>query len=216
MSYLSLRELTQPKSKEYSKKSEYIIPCFGIHPWRAPQFNGNLEELIPYIDESKLIGEIGLDYFWVEDSSSYDRQREIFNFILEESIKRNKVVSLHTKGAEESIYNALKKYNYKKAIIHWYSGEIDTLDKFIELGCYFTISVDIGYSDTTYKILNRIPINRLLIETDGPTALEWVNGGYAYPSFVKEIILKVAKFKGISNDKLINLIYKNYIDLLNS
>ncbi|WP_042275002.1 TatD family hydrolase, partial [[Clostridium] dakarense] len=105
------------KNKEYSKKSEYIKPCFGIHPWRASKFNGDLKKLIPYIEESELIGEIGLDYVWVEDTSTYEKQREVFKFILAESVKRNKIVNLHTKGAEIDIYNELKKYNYKKVII---------------------------------------------------------------------------------------------------
>lgn len=202
------------KNKDYSKESEYIKPSFGIHPWKAAEYKGNLEELIPYIEESKMIGEIGLDFLWVEDKSTFERQREIYNFILKESIKRNKVVSLHTKDAEEEIYKSLKKYNYNKAIIHWYSGDIETLDKFIELGCYFTISVDIGYSETTKEVLDRMPIDKLLIETDGPTALEWVNGNYGYPSEIIKVYEKVAEIKGFKIEDLINIVEKNYYNLL--
>lgn len=202
------------KNKEYSKESEYIKPSFGIHPWKAAEYKGNLEELIPYIDESEVIGEIGLDFLWVEDKSTFDKQREIYNFILKESIKKNKVVSLHTKDAEEEIYKSLKMYNYNKAIIHWYSGDIETLDKFIELGCYFTISVDIGYSDRTKEVLDRVPINKLLLETDGPTALEWVNGDYGYPSEIIKVYEKVAEIKGYKIEDLINIVEKNYYNLL--
>lgn len=202
------------KNKEYSKESEYIKPSFGIHPWKAAEYKGNLEALIPYIDESEIIGEIGLDFLWVEDKSTFDKQREIYNFILKESIKRNKVVSLHTKDAEEEIYKSLKMYNYNKAIIHWYSGDIETLDKFIELGCYFTISVDIGYSDRTKEVLDRVPIDKLLLETDGPTALEWVNGDYGYPSEIIKVYEKVAEIKGYKIEDLINIVEKNYYNLL--
>lgn len=203
------------KNKEYSMKSKYIKPSFGIHPWKAVEFKGELEDLIPYIDESELIGEIGLDFFWVEDSSTYNKQREIFNFILKESIKRNKIVNLHTKGAEEEVYEVLNKYKYNKVIIHWYSGNIGTLEKLIGLGCYFTISVDIGYSDLTSKVLDKIPLNKILVETDGPTALEWVNGKYAYPNEIKNVVAKVAKFRKISVDKLINIILENNNRLFN-
>ncbi|MBO3445646.1 TatD family hydrolase [Clostridium sp. CCUG 7971] len=203
------------KNKEYSKQSEYIKPCFGVHPWNASQFNGDFKDLIPYIEESELIGEIGLDYVWIEDTSTYEKQREVFTFILEESVKRNKIVNLHTKGAEIEIYNSLKRYNYRKAIIHWYSGDMDTLDKFISLGCYFTISVDIGYSDIAYKVLDKIPLNKLLVETDGPTALKWVNGEYGYPSIIKEVVKKIANYKNIDDKKLEDIIYENYNKLLN-
>lgn len=202
------------KNKEYSKESEYIKPSFGIHPWKAAEYKGNLEALIPYIDESEIIGEIGLDFLWVEDKSTFDKQREIYNFILKESIKRNKVVSLHTKDAEEEIYKSLKMYNYNKAIIHWYSGDIETLDKFIKLGCYFTISVDIGYSDRTKEVLERVPIDKLLLETDGPTALEWVNGDYGYPSEIIKVYEKVSEIKGYKIEDLINIVEKNYYNLL--
>ena len=203
------------KNKEYSKQSEFIKPCFGIHPWKAAEYKGNLENLIPYINESEIIGEIGLDYVWVEDTSTYEAQRRIFNFILNESIKRNKFVSIHTKGAEEEIYSILKKNNYNKAIIHWYSGEISTLEKYIELGCYFTISVDIGYSDKTNEILDKIPLDKLLIETDGPTALEWVNGEYGYPSAIIDVAKKVSDYKKIELNELLKSIEKNYSKIIN-
>ena len=203
------------KNKEYSRKSEFIKPCFGIHPWKAAEYKGDLHNLIPYIDESEIIGEIGLDYLWVEDKSTFPAQRRVFNFILEESIKRNKVVNLHTKDAEEEIYKVLKKYNYSKAIVHWYSGDISTLEKFIDLGCYFTVSVDLGYSEKTYEVLNKIPMDKLLIETDGPTAIEWVNGKYGYPSEIKNVYKKVAEFKNIDIDNLLNIVEENFQRLLN-
>lgn len=198
------------KNKEYSMKSNFIKPCFGIHPWKAAYYKGDLQELIPYIKESEIIGEIGLDYLWVEDKSTFDIQRKVFYFILEESIKRDKVVSLHTKDAEEEIYEALKKYNYNKVIIHWYSGDIETLEKYINLGCYFTISVDMEYSEKTNEVLSKIPIDKLLLETDGPTALEWINGEYAYPSEIKKVYEKVAKFKNIEVKKLLHIVEDNF------
>lgn len=202
------------KNKEYSKQSEFIIPCFGMHPWKAEEYKGDLKNLIPYIEESEIIGEIGLDYLWVKDKSTFEPQRRIFYFMLEESIKRNKVISLHTKDAEKEIYRALKKYNYNKAIIHWYSGDIETLDKLIDLGCYFTISVDLGYSEKSYEVLNKIPMDKLLVETDGPTALEWVNGNYGYPSEIKKIYEKVAECKEITVIELLDIVKENLENLL--
>ena len=203
-------------NKSYLEKSKYIKVLFGIHPWKAHEFKCDLNSIIPYIEESELIGEIGLDYLWVEDKSVFKRQREVFYFILDEAIKRNKFVTLHTKEAEEEIYNALKIRNYNRVIIHWYSGNIELLDKFIDLGCYFTISVDIGYSKLTEEVLNKIPLDRLLLETDGPTALEWVNGIYGYPIEIKRVYEVVSKYKNIELDKLKNIIKGNYLKIINS
>lgn len=198
------------KNKEYSKRSKFIKPCFGIHPWKVSEYKESVEELIPYIEESEIIGEIGLDYLWVEDKSTYDIQRKVFNFILEESIKRDKVITIHTKDAEEEIYEALKKFNYNKAIIHWYSGNIEILEKYINLGCYFTISVDIGYSEKTNEVLRRVSMDKLFLETDGPTALEWINGEYGYPSEIKRVYKSVAEFKNMELNDLVNIIENNF------
>ncbi|WP_404988488.1 TatD family hydrolase [Clostridium culturomicium] len=202
-------------NKEYAKQSEYIIPTFGIHPNSVSEFAGELKDIIPYIEESTLIGEIGLDFLWVEDRSLDSKQREIFYFILDESIKRSKFVSIHTKNAEQEIYEALKIRNYNKAIIHWYSGPLDILDKLIELGCYFTISVDLGYSDLTEEVLKRIPLDKLLVETDGPTALEWINGDYGYPREIKNVVKSASIIKGIEEQKLIEVIYNNFHRIIN-
>ncbi|MDZ5034310.1 TatD family hydrolase, partial [Clostridium perfringens] len=97
---------------------------------------------------------------------------------------------------------------------HRYSGEISTLEKYIELGCYFTISVDIGYSEKTNEVLDKIPLNRLLIETDGPTALEWVNGEYGYPMAIIDVAKKVSNYKNIELNELLKNIEGNYIRII--
>ena len=84
------------------------------------------------------------------------------------------------------------------------------MDKYINLGCYFTISVDLGYSDIANKILDRIPIERLLVETDGPEALEWVNGEYGYPSVIKDVVKKVSDYRNLSLRELNKVIEDNY------
>ncbi|MGL5150537.1 MAG: TatD family hydrolase [Clostridium sp.] len=204
------------ENKQYSKLSNKIIPCFGIHPWKASEYKGNLNDLIPYIEESIMIGEIGLDFHWVEDKSTYDAQRKVFYFQLEESLKRNKVICIHTKGAENEIYEFLKGYDCNKVIIHWYSGDDKVLTKLISLGCYFTISVDIGISHRSNEVLKQIPINRLLTETDGPTAQEWVNGIYGYPIVIKNVINNMARELNLEEDILKNIVSDNFNRLINA
>lgn len=210
----SMDEESYRKNKEYAKTCKYVIPTFGIHPWKAGKWEGELESLLPFIEESIMIGEIGLDTVWAEDPENYDRQKEVFLFLLKESMKRNKWITLHTKGAEEEIYELLKQKEYNKVIIHWYSGSLETFEKYKELGCYFTISVDYGYSEITKQLAHRIPIDRLLVETDGPTALEWVNGTYGYPKEIVTVVEKMAKDKKISNDELKEIILHNFYQLM--
>lgn len=200
--------------KKLSLEYDNIITSFGIHPWNVNTINSDLRELIPYIEESKLIGEIGLDYLWA-DKSTFDKQKEVYYFILGEAIKRNKYITIHTKDAEKDIYNSLLKYNYNRVIIHWYSGNKKTLELLINLGVYFTISVDVYKSDLTDHIIKKVPMDKLLTETDGPTALEWVNGEYAYPSYIKKVVKRISEVKNLSFEETKKQIYNNYLRIIN-
>ena len=203
--------------KELSKKEKYIIPCYGIHPWEvSPELEetGNKEEISHYIKESPIIGEIGLDFYWAEDKESYPLQLELLHFFFKKAKEYGKIVNLHTKAAEKEILDLLKDYQLKTPIIHWYSGPLELVDEFIALDCYWTISVDISGSSLTRALVERIPIDRILTETDGPSALEWVNGQYAFPDYVEKIIREIADIKNIDYDNCRRQINQNFKNML--
>ena len=111
--------------------------------------------------------------------------------------------------------NLLRKYDIgNNAIIHWYSGNISCLKKLIDIGCYFTVSVDIPYSKLTQEIVKYIPIDKILAETDGPTALEWVNGQYAMPSYIKNVYYDISRVKKIDENELKAQIKNNFVKLV--
>jgi TatD DNase family protein len=203
------------KNKEISKKSNLIIPTFGIHPNNANNYVNCLEKLDECIIETPIIGEIGLDFHWVEDKNTYPNQIKVFEYFLKKAKDYDKVINVHTKGAEEEVLNLLKKYDIgNNTIIHWYSGDISYLKKLIDMGCYFTVSIDIPYSNLTQEIIKYIPIDKLLAETDGPTALEWVDGKYAMPSYIKNVYSDISKIKNIDENELKIQIKSNFIKLV--
>lgn len=203
--------------KELSKEQNYIIPCYGIHPWEVnPDLKEihNKEEINKFIKEAAIIGEIGLDFYWAEDKENYPLQIELLKFFFSKAKKYGKIVNLHTKAAEKEILSFLQTYQLKTPIIHWYSGPLNLVDNFIALNCYWTIGVDITESSLTKKLVRRIPMDRILTETDGPTALEWVNGKYAFPDYVEQIINEIAEIKNIDYEKCRQQINQNFKELL--
>ena len=182
----------------YSKKSDYIIPTFGIHPSKVKNNKLDFDKIENYIKDTPLIGEIGLDFYWVEERETYLYQIEIFKYFLQAAKQYNKYINVHTKGAEELVLDYIKKYDVsEQTIIHWYSGEEKTLDKLIDTKCLFTGSVDLGYNEKSNEIIRRIPLNQLLGETDGPTALQWVNDSYGMPDEIKKVYKKISDIKNI-------------------
>ena len=193
----SMDEESYLKNIEISKKSDYIVPIFGIHPWRVKN-NIDIDKFEYYIKNTPLIGEIGLDFHWIEDKDTYPHQIKVFDFFLQSAKKYDKYINIHTKGCEELILNLLKKYDISsQSIIHWYSGDKDTLKKLIDAKCYFTGSVDLGYIKHSKDIIKEIPANKLLAETDGPTALQWVNGTYGMPDEIKNVYKNICEIKNL-------------------
>ena len=193
----SMDEESYLKNIEISKKSDYIVPIFGIHPWKVKN-NIDIDKFEYYIKNTPLIGEIGLDFHWIEDKDTYPHQIKVFEFFLQSAKKYDKYINIHTKGCEGLILNLLKKYDISsQSIIHWYSGDKDTLKKLIDAKCYFTGSVDLGYIKHSKDIIKEIPANKLLAETDGPTALQWVNGTYGMPDEIKNVYKNICEIKNL-------------------
>jgi TatD DNase family protein len=210
----SMDEKSYLYAKDIALFNPMVVPCFGIHPWEAHKYHDELDLFDIYIKETPIIGEIGLDYYWVEEKYKHPYQRKVLNYFLQRAQEYDKITNLHTKGAEEEILFLIKKYNLRSPIIHWYSGPLDTLKKLLDYGCYFTVSVDIGYSEITDEMVKLLPMNRILTETDGPTALEWVNGEYAYPDYVKRVVKEIATIKGLDAEQVKDIVYKNYLSFI--
>ena len=138
---------------------------------RAAEYANRLPEIRRHIESSPAIGEIGLDFHWVKDASTYPAQRKVLEYFIAAAAEQNKFVNLHTKAGEKEILDLLEKYDVRRAIIHWYSGPMDILRAMIDFGCYFTIGVEVLYSDYIKDIAKAVPDHLLLTETDNPGAL---------------------------------------------
>lgn len=201
------------KSKDISKKSHFIIPTFGIHPWEAHKYEKKLDSIEKFIYETPMIGEIGLDFYWVKDKNKYNSQMKVLKFFLKRAQEQNKIINLHTKGAENEIVALLDEYNIQKSIIHWYSGGKDVLKKMIDRGCYFTIGVELLSSNKIQDIAKMIPLNKIFTETDGPEGEEWINGKRCMPTKVNDILKCLGKIKCVSKIEMEKIIVQNFNEL---
>lgn len=207
-SYLELRKIAE--------RSALVLPTFGIHPRRAAEYANRLPELSRYIDMSPAIGEIGLDLHWVKDPTTYPAQRKVLEYFIAAAAAQNKFVNLHTKAGEKEILDLLVKYNVRRAIIHWYSGPMDVLAAMIDFGCYFTIGVEVLYSDYIKQIAKAVPDHLLLTETDNPGALKWLkkNDEIGMPSAIERVVEAVATVRGSTPNQIETLVQANFCRLI--
>jgi len=205
-SYLQLREIAD--------RSALVLPTFGIHPKRAPEYATRLSELGPLIEQSPAIGEIGLDFHWVKDSSEYPAQLKVIEYFLAAAREQNKFVNLHTKGAEKKILELLEHYDIKRAIIHWYSGPLDILRAMAQFGAYFTVGVEVLYSDTIRAIAKKIPDHLLLTETDNPGGLKWLKGVGGMPKDIEKVVDAIAAARSSSPASITRTIQENFLHMM--
>ena len=196
-----------------AETSDLILPVFGIHPWNAPEYVNCLEDLNWAISESPMIGEIGLDYYFVNEISRYDDQRKVFEHFLKAVNRQRKIVIVHTKGAESETLQLLEKYNMERVVIHWYSGPWQVLEAMVEHGFYFTIGVEVLLSRHIQHIAEYLPAELILTETDNPGGNESLTGNVGTPTLVKDVIGKLAEIRGTSDQVIITTVQNNLIGL---
>ena len=202
------------RSLEIGQQSELVLPTFGIHPRRAPEYADRLSELSPLIEQSPALGEIGLDFHWIADSSQYPAQLKVLEYFLAAAREQKKIVNLHTKGAEREILDLLERYDVQRAIVHWYSGPMDILRPLVQFGAYLTVGVEVLYSDAIKAIAKQIPDHLLLTETDNPGGLKWLRGAVGMPGEVIKVFEALAELRGTSPDAIARTVNENMLHLL--
>jgi TatD DNase family protein len=202
------------ESRSIEARCGLVLATFGVHPKRAPQYSNRLRELISYIEASPAIGEIGLDFHWVKDSSQYPAQVKVLEYFFAAAREQKKLVNLHTKGAEKKILDLLERYEIQRAIIHWYSGPLDILRALIQYGAYFTVGVELCYSDVIQAITKEIPDHLLLTETDNPGAMKWLKGITGMPKDVENVVGALAALRNASPEAIRQTIHGNFLRMI--
>ena len=201
------------RNREIGQMCDLVLPTFGVHPWNAPLYVEQLKNLHNAIEQTPILGEIGLDHHFVEDRSQYLAQRKVFEFFLAAAAEQKKVVILHTKGAEKEVLHLLNSYDLQRVIVHWYSGPLDIFREFLARGSYFTMGVAVLRSEHAQAIARKVPSNQLLTETDNPGGLEGLTGQSGMPSAIRDVIHVLAELRKTTVKDIIRTIRSNFIRL---
>lgn len=148
-------------------KSDFVFLSCGLHPWDADSFS--CSELLPFFRQVPVIGEIGMDSVWCTVPLSL--QEKQFHRQLAFACEYKKPVLLHTKGQERTIASIIKEYP-NQYLVHWYSSP-EPPEDFLALGCYVSIGPDVFWNPAVRQTAVLVPEDRLLIETDGLSAVRW-------------------------------------------
>ena len=202
-------------SKDRIHFMDDLYYSMGIHPFDADivdqQFGSSCEDLIK---DANLIGEIGMDACWCD--TPFEDQERAFVMSLDLAKKYNKPIILHTKMMEARIYEILKDYDLDM-VIHWYSCD-KYVREFIDLGCHFTVGPAIFVDENVRNMVKLLPLDRILVETDGVEAIEWLFKKKFDPgnlrNILEAVINELADIKHVSFDVMSDYLLANSERLL--
>jgi TatD DNase family protein len=141
--------------------------ALGMHPLRAGTASAmELRLFSRLLEGTTFIGEIGLD-FSTPGKATRRRQIEVFERVLAEPAIATKILSVHTRRAEADSIARLSQAG-ALAILHWYSGPARHIDDALAAGMYFSVNPSMLGSRSGQRILDALPPERVLTETDGP------------------------------------------------
>lgn len=195
--------------KNLYKESKYIKFALGFHPHERNLSSKDFSDFLILARNSIYIGEVGLD-FSSNKYISYEQQLKYFEQIVKLCSKENKLMSVHLRKSEDAAINILKKYNPKKCIIHWFNGSQTQLDNLIKLGCYFSLNTNMIKSKRFKNQITHIPINKILVESDGPYT-KVINKKY-YPDLLAQAYQIINE--DLTNVNLNNQVFRNFKELL--
>lgn len=192
--------------KSRFRNDRRVRVALGLHPLRAATA-GPIEEslLIRQLPECDYLGEIGLD-FSPHGRDTKHAQLRIFERLLAEPAMRNKVVTVHSRGAERDVIDRLREAEIR-AILHWYTGPATLIDAALAAGMYFSVNPPMIASTKGRALLAAIPADRVLTETDAPFAK--TKGRPLAPRDVRLAVEGLARQWGTSVDDAKGVVHDN-------
>lgn len=151
----------------YIRTYKHIRLALGLHPLLAAENKNEIALFKKYIDQTSYIGEIGLDFSKKGIANKAHQIKTLIDLL--KSLKgKKKIISVHSRKAENVLLNLFCEYKIENVIFHWYSGSVNLIPSIISEGYYFSINEAMTISNNGRAIIERIPRNRILTETDAP------------------------------------------------
>ena len=156
-------QMGQPHLRGY----KHIRLSLGMHPLLAAESKKDIPLFKRLVDQTSYIGEIGLD-FSKEGYATKDDQIEVLHELLSAIRGKKKIVSVHSRKAEKELLALLSEYEIENVIFHWYSGSVELIPGIMAQGYYFSVNEAMCLSKNARAIIEKIPRERVLTETDAP------------------------------------------------
>ncbi len=205
-------EVASKKTVENAQKYELVFSAVGIHPHDAKSASSDYIDIIyEFTKKEKVvaIGEIGLDFY--RNLSAPEIQKRVFEEQLLLAKKLSLPVVIHSRKAVKNVIEIVKKINYFHGVFHSVSASYKDVNEIIEMGFYVSVNGALTFdSKKTKEWLLKIPLDRLLVETDCPylTPVPF-RGKRNEPAYLKYVIRETAITLGMKEKEIESITQEN-------
>ena len=196
-----------------SEKYPFFYSAVGVHPHEVENITeADIDELRELSKHPKVvaIGEIGLDYYY--DLSPRDLQRHWFKRQLELADELKMPVIIHSRDAAQECFDIIKNSNVRNGVIHCYSGSAEMAEEYIKMGFYIGVGGSLTFKNNKKGVetVERIPIEKILIETDSPYLAPVPYRGKRNDSrLLKYVVERISQIKNIPENDICNITKNN-------
>lgn len=195
------------------------ISCsVGVHPSEMKGEDPSVERLVELAQLPKVvaIGETGLDYYYNEGDLEWQRER--FRRHIQAAHQVNKPLIIHTRDAREDTINILRQENAQDVggVLHCFTESWEMAQQGLDLDFYVSLSGIVTFKNAKdlQETAKKIPLDRLLIETDSPyLAPVPVRGKPNFPENVIHVANFVAELRDMPVEALIEITGNNFFQL---
>lgn len=195
-----------------------VSASLGLHPNEEVEVEPTIEEITSLADNKKIvaIGETGLDYYRSEGDLDWQRNR--FRQHIRAAKLINKPLIIHSRQAKQDTLQIMReeKANDVGGVMHCFTEDWEMAEEALSLGFYISFSGIVTFKNATQiqEVANKVPLERLLIETDAPYLAPMPHRGKSNePAYVKYVAEFLAKLKGIDLESFAKQTTENFFKL---
>jgi TatD DNase family protein len=187
-----------------------LRPSAGLYPTHLDLEQAS--ELASFVREHRhriiAIGEVGLDYWKVKEQADLEVQRDIFGRFVDLSIELDLPLNVHSRSAGRHAIALLLERGARRVQLHAFDGKPASALPAVEAGYFFSVPPSIVRSRQKQKLVARLPLSCLLLETDSPV-LGPERDGRNEPANVRISLDQIAEIKGLDSDEVAAAVTEN-------
>jgi TatD DNase family protein len=198
------------RNLELAEHYPLLWPAGGLYPTHLDPSEAKRIGSLMRKERDKFfaIGEVGLDYWVVKQESEREIQREIFHEFINLSLELNLPLNIHSRSAGRHAIDMLLEHGARKVQLHAFDGKAASALPAVEEGFFFSIPPSVIRSPQKQKLVKRLPLSNLLVETDSPV-LGPLPEERNEPSNIMISVSAISEIKNVSEEEVLETVFEN-------